>query len=71
MIAAMVYAYFGPYCVSFGGNSQLDKATCSILTIMSYPVILLYIADIFVEIIAAAPVYGIVSFYFILHNSCT
>ena len=58
MINAMCFAFIGPFCVSFGENSEFEKTMCYILTQIGYPMTILYILDVYVEIIAAAPVYG-------------
>ncbi len=58
MIVALAHTIMGPYCVSFGENSDFEENMCKFLYCFNIPVAILYIMDVFIEIIAGVPVYG-------------
>jgi len=58
MFLSMCFAYIEPYCIAFGENTLTDKALCYLSDIVGYPIVLIYMTDVLVEVIAAAPVYG-------------
>lgn len=58
MIFALIYAFLGPYCYSFGYASQFQQYLCLATRIFQYVNEIMYILDVLVEIIGACPVQG-------------
>jgi len=58
MIFALIYAFIAPYCLAFAQSSKLEIYICDATKAFEYLNLIMYIADVFVEIIGACPVAG-------------
>jgi len=59
MLIALSYAFFGPFCLVFGESTKLEHYVCTAQNWASFVISLIFLVDVFVEILGACPVAGI------------
>ncbi|CAL8148468.1 unnamed protein product [Orchesella dallaii] len=58
MSIAVWYAFFGPFCLVFGESTKLEHYVCTAQNFASGVISLIFLVDVFVEIMGACPVKG-------------
>ncbi|CAL8137954.1 unnamed protein product [Orchesella dallaii] len=59
LISALCYCFYGPYCRAFNTSSLIELYVCQAGEALDYVNTVIYIVDVFVEILGAAPVEGL------------
>jgi len=58
IVFCLIYCFIAPYCLAFGDFNEFEHLMCSTEGLFRLPFLIIFAADVAVEILAACPVYG-------------